>query len=209
MHIQHLEPGYDVFEPERFGEDSPIRQVTRQIAFDGAWDRERAAKVADLFDGMSDEWTASHDLEGRYWPLTDALERGEVPTGRVVELGSGTGLGTRLLADRFGSVIAMDLSAGMLANAPADYGSRVQGDSSALPFAAASVDALVLVNMFLFPAEVDRVLSPSGVVVWANTMGEQTPIHLTAEDVVAALPGAWSAIASRAGYGTWSVSRRA
>lgn len=209
MSIRHLEPQYETFTPEKFGEASPIRKVTRQVAFDGTWDAERAAKVAALFDSMSDEWTADHDLEGRYLPLQDALERGDPGDGRVVELGSGTGLGTRMLNDWFGAVTAMDLSAGMLGNAPAAYGARVQADSSALPLASSSVDVLVLVNMFLFPAEVDRVLSPDGRLVWMNTMGEQTPIHLPAEDVVEALPGDWTAVASRASHGIWSVTRRA
>lgn len=208
MPIQHLEPTYDVFEPERFGQDSPIRKVTRQIAFDGVWDQERAAKVAALFDGMSEGWTADHDLDGRYWPLTDALDRGGELSGQVVELGSGTGLGTRLLAERFDQVTAMDLSAGMLANAPAEYGSRVRGDSSMLPMADRSVGVLVLVNMFLFPSEVERCLTQDGALVWVNTMGAQTPIHLSAEDVVTALPGDWTSVASVAGYGTWSVTRR-
>ena len=38
-------------------------------------------------------------------------------------------------------------------------------------------------------AEVERVLSRGGAVVWVNSSGEQTPIHLSPEDVRAALPG--------------------
>ena len=49
--------------------------------------------------------------------------------------------------------------------------------------------AVVLVNCFLFPDEVDRVLAPDGVVVWVNSSGAETPIHLPPDDVVAALPG--------------------
>ena len=63
--------------------------------------------------------------------------------------------------------------------------------------------------MFLFPAEVDRVLAPEGVVVWVNSRGSETPIHLTADEVDRALPGHWDGVASRAGWGTWSVHRRA
>ena len=47
----------------------------------------------------------------------------------------------------------------------------------------------MLVNCFLFPDEVDRVLAPDGVVVWVNSSGAETPIHLPSDDVVAALPG--------------------
>ena len=58
-------------------------------------------------------------------------------------------------------------------------------------------------------AEVDRVLSRDGSLVWVNSSGEQTPIFLDAEDVLRALPGKWTGISSRAGEGTWCVLRRA
>lgn len=60
-----------------------------------------------------------------------------------------------------------------------------------------------------FPAEVDRVLAPEGSVVWVNSRGDQTPIHLRSEEVAAVLPGEWRGIASRAGQGSWCVLSRA
>jgi hypothetical protein len=57
------------------------------------------------------------------------------------------------------------------------------------------------VNALLFPAEVDRVLAPEGSVVWVNSSGDQTPIHLRSEEVAAVLPGEWRGVASRAGQG--------
>ena len=63
--------------------------------------------------------------------------------------------------------------------------------------------------MLLFPDEVDRVLAPDGPLIWVNTLAEETPIHLMPEEVVAALPGAWRAVAGRAGTGLWCVARRA
>ena len=48
-----------------------------------------------------------------------------------------------------------------------------------------------------------------GVVVWVNSSGSQTPIHLPAADVAAALPGAWAGVESGAGEGLWCVLRRA
>ena len=56
-------------------------------------------------------------------------------------------------------------------------------------------------NCFLFPAEVDRVLAPDGVVVWVNSSGAETPIHLPPDDVVAALPGGGTGVQSTAGVG--------
>jgi hypothetical protein len=45
-------------------------------------------------------------------------------------------------------------------------------------------------------------------VVWVNSRGTGTPIHLLASEVDAALPGAWTGVASTAGWGTWSVHWR-
>jgi hypothetical protein len=84
----------------------------------------------------------------------------------------------------------------------------VQADGSRLPLADGALGALILVNMFLFPAEVDRVLAPPGVVVWVNSRGPETPIHLTADEVDRALPGSWDGVSSQAGWGTWSVHWR-
>jgi hypothetical protein len=93
----------------------------------------------------------------------------------------------------------------MLVRAPRDVGSRLLADGSRLPLRPGRADAVVLVNCFLFPEEVDRVLAPTGVVVWVNSSGAETPIHLPAEDVVAALPGNWTGVQSSAGVGIWCV----
>jgi len=195
--------------PEVGSPDHPMRRVTYQIAFEGGWSPERAAKVRELFDGLAAEWhTRFH--ESRTEPLRDALERGGVPrAGPCLEVGSGTGFGTRELAGHFDRVFALDLSRQMLVRAPAELGPRIQADAAALPFAAASLRAVVLVNALLFPAEVARVLTPRGCVVWVNSLGECTPIHLPAEDVARALPGEWTGTAAEAGWGTWCVLRRA
>src|SRR3546814_18644988 len=93
----------------------------------------------------------------------------------------------------------------MLRRAPADAGLRVLGDGARLPLADGSLDAVVLINAFLFPREVHRLLGPRGVVVWVNSSGTETPIHLPAEDVATALPGGWTGVTSEAGPGTRSV----
>ncbi|MEM7284925.1 MAG: methyltransferase domain-containing protein [Actinomycetota bacterium] len=212
MSIAHLDPVMPVVDPpEMAGGDHPMRKVTRQVAFDGGWDPTRAGKVAALFDGMASEWDQPRRAaEERWAALRDALDRGDVPAGRVLELGSGTGMGTRVLAASGRPPIAvLDIASDMLAHAPPDLAPRVQGDASALPFPDSSVDVVVMVNALLFPEEVDRVLTADGCVVWNHTVGEQTPIHLPADDVADALPGTWTGVASRAGTGTWAVLRRA
>jgi len=190
------------------GDEHPMRKVTKQVAFDGGWDEQRRRKVAGLFDSMAAGWTASHDSVERRASITDALTRGDVRDGRVVEVGSGSGMGTQQLAERFDDVVALDLSLQMLLHAPASAGARVQGDSSTLPLRTDSADTLVLVNMLLFPAEIARVLTQNGQLVWVNTGAERTPIHLMPEEVVEALPGTWAASAGRAGTGLWCVASR-
>ena len=187
-----------------------MRKVTRQVAFDGAWDAERAGKVAALFDSMAADWSSSNVDDTKAAPIVDALERGAVPVdGRWLELGSGTGAGTRVLSGRVGELVAFDLAAEMLAHAPGELAPRVRGDASMLPFPDNSFDAVLMVNMLLFPGEVDRVLAAGGAVVWVNTLGDQTPIHLPADDVVRALPGVWEGRAARAGTGFWASLHRA
>lgn len=206
-HLDRVIPA-EAGRPEGANADHPMRKVTWQVAFEpGGWTPERRAKVAELFDGMAPEWHTRASSE-RTDPVIDALERGGPwVDGLCVEVGSGVGLLSSLLATRFGSVIALDLSFEMLRRAPSEP-PRVQGDGAHLPLAGGTAAAVVLVNAFLFPAELDRVLMPGGAVVWVNTLGDSTPIHLPADQVVEALPGAWGGVASEAGWGTWAVLRR-
>jgi SAM-dependent methyltransferase len=184
-----------------------MQKVTRAAAFEPeSWTRERAAKVAALFDEMAPFWNERQSGVSRYEPLTDALARGDVGGGRCLEVGSGTGLATPHIAEVFDAVVGLDLAAEMLRQGT---GPRVHGDASALPFADQSFDSAVFVNAFLFPVETDRVLAPNGTIVWVNTRGADTPIHLPPDDVAAALPGDWGGVAADANLGQWCVLRRA
>jgi SAM-dependent methyltransferase len=210
MTLVHLDR-VDTPEPGRDGPggaDHPMRRVTRQVAFEpDGWTEERRRKVVELFDSLAPDW---HTRGGpaRYVPVDDALERGGSWTsGPVLEIGSGVGLVSEHLEARLGEVIALDLSLEMLLRAPA-VPPRVLADTAHLPVPDASVATVVLMNMFLFPAEMDRVLAPGGALVWINSLGDLTPIHLTAEEVHDALPGDWDVVASEAGWGTWATARR-
>lgn len=185
-----------------------MRIATRRAAFEPhSWTTAEATRVASFFDALAIEWTSRFTAE-EMAPLRDALERGGPFTGPCLDVGSGTGLGTAILSERFGSVVALDLSIEMLRNFVSADGVRVAGDAARLPVRSGSIGTLVLVNAFLFPAEVDRVLAPGGAVVWVNSLAEDTPIHLPATDVVGALPGSWDAVCSEAGWGSWAVVRR-
>ena len=208
--LELLEDHPSTIDPEPFaGPDHPIRQRTRAVANGEPWTAGNATRMAELFDSMAAEWATKDIDETRAAPVLDALDRGDVPIdGDWLELGSGTGAGTRLLSGLVGSFVATDLSVEMLRHAPGELAPRVHADASMLPFATASFDAVAMINMLLFPEEVDRVLRPDGVVLWVNTLGDQTPIHLPATEVLAALPGAWSGRTARAGAGFWLTAER-
>jgi len=190
-----------------------MRIATRRAAgldADG-WTPDLRDLVEDYFDDLADEWHTRSSPE-RMAVVTDALSRGlgEVgaPVGTAVEVGSGIGAYSSLIAERFGRVIAIDLSLEMLKRAPDGPAHRVQADGASLPVGDSSAAAIVLINAFLFPAEVERALAPDGTLVWVNSSGEQTPIYLSVDDLVARLPGEWTGAASRAGEGHWCVLRR-
>ena len=195
--------------PDLDGSDHPVRSVTRAVAADETfWTPAEAAEMTERFDELAPDWV-NRLRPGEFVGLPDACERGHLERSALcAEVGSGTGFGTVHLAAHFRQVIAVDLSAGMLALAPPAVAPRVRADGASLPLADDSVDVVALINMLLFPSEVDRVLRPDGAVLWFNTLGVRTPIHLPAAEVAASLPGQWYGVASEALWATWCVLRR-
>lgn len=191
-----------------------MRIATRRAAglHTGGWTGELRNQVGDYFDGIAGEWHTRTSPQ-RTAVVMDALSRGlgamDVPVGLAVEVGSGIGTYSNLLSERFATVVAIDLSLAMLKLAPIESAHRVQADGARLPLRDSSAAAIVLINAFLFPAEVERILSPGGALVWVNSSGEQTPIYLSVDDLVEGLPGEWTGTSSRAGEGHWCVLRRA
>ena len=193
--------------------DHPMRVATLRAAginTDG-WTDDLRHNVERYFDDLAGEWHTRISPE-RTAVVVDALTRGlnefQAAGDLAVEVGSGIGTYSTLLAERFTTVLAIDLSLAMLRLAPATPAHRVRADGAVLPVRNASAAAIVLVNAFLFPAEVDRALRKDGILVWVNSSGEQTPIHLSPDQVVARLPGKWQGTASRAGEGIWCVLQR-
>jgi SAM-dependent methyltransferase len=191
-----------------------MRSATRRAAGlePGGWTGELRNTVEDYFDDLAGEWHTRASPQ-RTAVVMDALSRGlggsDSTAGLALEVGSGIGTYSHLLAARFATVLAIDVSQAILKLAPIGPAHRVRADGARLPVADASAAAIVLINAFLFPAEVARVLSPAGALVWVNSSGEHTPIYLSVDDLVAQLPGDWAGTSSRAGEGHWCVLRRA
>jgi ubiquinone/menaquinone biosynthesis C-methylase UbiE len=163
--------------------------------------------MTEFFDALASAWR-ERDRSERHDALRDALVRGgPFPRGLCLEVGAGTGNATGDLQGALDLVVSIDLSREMLALASA-RGLQIQADASMLPIRAGSVAVVALINMFLFPAEVERVLDVEGVVLWVSTNGDATPIYLSPADVLDALPGTWHGVSAQAGWGTWLTARR-
>jgi SAM-dependent methyltransferase len=115
-------------------------------------------------------------------PLVAACEQLEGAPSKVLELGTGTGAGARLLARRYpqAEVVGVDLSPAMVAAAQAKLAAdeRVRfsvADAGALPFADAEFDLVAQLNLPVYFAEMARVVRPGGYVIVASSLGATTP----------------------------------
>jgi hypothetical protein len=193
-------------------EAAQSQERARRLALDpGTWSRDEAAAMTGEFDAMAASWEGDR---GSYRPpvLADALARGgPFPAGPAVEIASGTGLLTPLIAAAWPTVLAVDLSRGMLARSAARY--RVQADAARLPLPDGCADAVIIGDGPLFAAEVARVMADKAALVWSNALGTGAPFYLPAEVLVevmtAATGRAWDAIVSEAYWGSWAVLRAA
>ena len=146
------------------------------------------------FDALAPSW------EGRRGPeslqaLAAALDRLERTPDRILDLGTGTGLAARFLADRFpdATIVGVDLSPAMLEEARRLTASgRVAyelADASALPYDDGTFDLVVLLNMIPFFDELGRVTARDGALVFASSSGPQTPIFVPPETLRRELGG--------------------
>ena len=96
-------------------DDHPMRIMSRRAAglAPGGWDAEARGRVETTFDELSSEWHTRTSAQ-RTAVVIDALDRGGVTGGGVtgggvaIEVGSGIGNYSGLLAKRFGTVAAVD-----------------------------------------------------------------------------------------------------
>jgi malonyl-CoA O-methyltransferase len=155
------------------------------VAYPGLWWVFRRP-LRGQFDRLARVWEGRRGPEALA-PLGATLERLEAPR-RVLDLGTGTGKAARLVAERFpeAEIVGVDLAPAMVAEArkllPPGLAGRVRfevGDAARLPFADASFDLVVLLNMIPFFPELARVTAPGGVVAFVSSSGSATPIYVS------------------------------
>jgi SAM-dependent methyltransferase len=141
------------------------------------------------FDSLASAWDERIGPEGLI-PLGAALDKLEGTPKRVLDLGTGTGKGARVVARRFSQaeVVGVDISPAMIERAqellPEDLRGRVRfevADASELRFEDGAFDLITLLNMIPFFEELARVTAPGGRLVFAFSYGSQTPIYVPPE----------------------------
>jgi ubiquinone/menaquinone biosynthesis C-methylase UbiE len=170
------------------------------------------------FDALAETWEARR-TEASVAPVTAALERLPADPARILDLGTGTGIAARAAAARYpgARVVGVDLSPRMIKEArrlaPTELGERVRfevADASALPFAPAEFDLVLLLNMIPFFSELARVTAAGGHAVIGFSSGVDTPIYVPTPTLERELSRVGFDITDEvtAGSGTAVVARR-
>ncbi len=155
------------------------------------------------YDREAERYDRTRGGDRRADAAAAAIER-LLPAGArlLVDVACGTGIVTERLAGPR-RVIGVDRSPGMIAKAASRLPCRaVVGDAGALPLAAGSVDAVVMIWLLhLVPdperlvAEAERVLGPGGVLI--TTVDKNAGQFATASDVAELTGPVWQRRAGR------------
>jgi ubiquinone/menaquinone biosynthesis C-methylase UbiE len=170
-----------------------------------------------FFDSAAAGWDARYASDSqRLVPLSAALDLIPAPPGRVLDVGTGTGAGALLIADRWpdAEVTGIDVAPAMIDVA------RAKARDERVRFLVADVatldpgegyDLVVLLNMPAFFEQVARLLRPGGHVVTVASRGPTTPFFIPAATLERGFRrhGLETVTAATAGPGTYYLARRA
>jgi SAM-dependent methyltransferase len=145
-------------------------------------------QLRDRFDTLAPTWETR--IGPHHLGALDLALEGVSPPGRVLDLGTGTGVVAKALAERYpdAEVVGIDLSPAMIEEAarqlPPELAGRVRfevGDAAALDALDGAFELVVLSNMIPFFDELARVTAPGGMLVLSFSRGAETPIYVAPE----------------------------
>jgi SAM-dependent methyltransferase len=190
------------------GRDHPSRKALRRVLNDP--DDPRAwQNLAALYDSMAGIWTDWADGEADYLDPVHAGLQHARDAAWVLEVCCGTGQASPLLAAHTRFLLATDVNAAMVADAPAlphtTYG---LADVRALPVRTGSVPLLAGLNAVPHIAEFRRVLRSGGQLLWCSSFGPDTPLYVSPDELLDLFGPDFQGAAGRAGYGDWTLLTR-
>ncbi len=137
-------------------------------------------RLRDMFDRIAPTWEAR--LRPEHLDALRLALDGLPSPGRVLDVGTGTGVAARSLAEWYedAEVVGVDVAPAMVAEAERRGGrARFQvADASRLPFPDGAFDLVVLMNAIPFFDELARVTAPGGTVAVSFSRGAETPIYV-------------------------------
>jgi SAM-dependent methyltransferase len=146
-----------------------------------------------MFDAIAPDWEETRVSPQHSAPLEAALDALPREPTSALDIGTGTGVGARLIGARFpnATVTGVDASSGMIEQARARASSDRErydiADASSLPYADGAFELVTQLNMIPFFDEVARVTAAGGHVAVAFSRGAETPIWVPLERVRAEL----------------------
>jgi ubiquinone/menaquinone biosynthesis C-methylase UbiE len=161
----------------RLATEAVVRRPSLWLLFRGP--------IRRTFDRLAPVWDEQRSPDA-FAPVHAALDTLESPPRRVLDLGTGTGSVALVVAERFpkAEVVGVDVSERMIEQARRKAADRVRfetADAERLPFEDRSFDLVTLGNMIPFFDELARVTASGGRVLFAFSVGAETPIYVPPE----------------------------
>lgn len=190
------------------GREHPSRKALRRVLKEP--DDPRAwANLAEVYEAMAEIWTDWADGEADYLDSVHAGLQHAQRAAWVLEVCCGTGQASAVLAQHTERLVATDVNASMVVDAPAlPRTTYAVADVRALPVRAGAVPLLVGLNAVPHIAEFTRVLGSGGQLLWCSSFGPDTPLYVSPDELLDLFGPGFRGAAGRAGYGDWTLLTR-